>query len=197
MAKIIGLTGGIGSGKTSIMKHIETLGYKVYYADDAGKKVMQQKEIVEQIVSLLGKDVLDENQDLNRKAIAEIVFSNPEKLKALNEIVHPAVAKDFDNFLKDLEENELVIKESAILFESKANENCDLVILITAPEDIRIQRVMARDNSSFEEVKKRIDNQMSDNIKEKKSDYVINNLTLSDSFKEIAKILKKNKTFCC
>ena len=135
--------------------------------------------------------------DQPKSVFVKLIQSNPEKLKALNEIVHPAVAKNFENFLKDLGENELVIKESAILFESKANENCDLVILITAPEDIRIQRVMARDNSSFEEVKKRINNQMSDKIKEKKSDYVINNLTLSDSFKEIAKILKKNKTFCC
>lgn len=197
MAKIIGLTGGIGSGKTSIMKHIESLGYKVYYADDAGKKVMQQKEIIEQIVILFGKHVLDENQNLDRKAIAEIVFSNPEKLKALNEIVHPAVAKDFEKFLKDLEENELVIKESAILFESKANENCDLVILITAPEDIRIERVMARDNSSFEEVKARINNQLSDAVKKEKADFVINNISLCESFDEIAMILKKIKTILC
>lgn len=197
MAKIIGLTGGIGSGKTSIMKHIETLGYKVYYADDAGKIVMQQKEIVEQIVSLLGKDVLDGNRDLNRKAIAEIVFSNPEKLKALNEIVHPAVAKDFENFLKDLKENELVIKESAILFETKSNEKCDFIILVTAPEDLRIQRVISRDKSSLEDVKLRINNQMSDKIKEQNSDFVINNLNLTQSFDEISMILKKIETYCC
>lgn len=197
MAKIIGLTGGIGSGKTSVMKHIETLGYKVYYADDAGKKVMQQKEIIEKIVSLLGADVLNEDQTLNRKTIAEIVFSNPVKLKALNEIVHPAVAKDFERFTSDLQENELVIKESAILFESKANENCDLVITITAPEELRIQRVMARDNSSFEEVKKRINNQMPDAIKVEKSDYVINNLSFGKTFEEITMILKKIKAICC
>lgn len=197
MAKIIGLTGGIGSGKTSVMKHIETLGYKVYYADDAGKKVMQQKEIIEKIVSLLGADVLNEDQTLNRKTIAEIVFSNPVKLKALNEIVHPAVAKDFERFTSDLQENELVIKESAILFESKANENCDLVITITAPEELRIQRVMARDNSTFEEVKKRIDNQMPDAIKVEKSDYVINNLSFGKTFEEITMILKKIKAICC
>lgn len=197
MAKIIGLTGGIGSGKTSVMKHIETLGYKVYYADDAGKKVMQQKEIIEKIVSLLGADVLNEDQTLNRKTIAEIVFSNPVKLKALNEIVHPAVAKDFERFTSDLQENELVIKESAILFESKANENCDLVITITAPEELRIQRVMARDNSTFEEVKKRINNQMPDAIKVEKSDYVINNLSFGKTFEEITMILKKIKAICC
>lgn len=197
MAKIIGLTGGIGSGKTSIMKHIETLGYKVYYADDAGKKLMQKKEIIKQVVDLLGSDVLDENQTLNRKAIAEIVFSNPDKLKRLNEIIHPAVANDFNNFIKDLGKNELVVKESAILFESKANENCDYVILITAPEDIRIQRVMARDNSSYEEVKNRINNQLSDVNKIKKSDFMINNVLLEESFDEIAKILKKISTISC
>lgn len=197
MAKIIGLTGGIGSGKTSIMNHIETLGYKVYYADDAGKKVMKQKEIIDKVVLLLGQNVLNEDSTLNRKKIADIVFANPDKLHALNQIVHPAVANDFDNFLKSLKENELVIKESAILFESKANEDCDIVILITAPEEVRIQRVMARDNSTFDEVKMRIDNQMSDEIKVKKSDYVINNLFLSESFDEIARILNNNNTICC
>lgn len=197
MARIIGLTGGIGSGKSSIMKHIETLGYKVYYADDAGKKVMQQKEIIDQIVLLFGSGVLNEDLTLNRKKIAEIVFVDSDKLQALNQIVHPAVAKDFDNFLKNLKENELVIKESAILFESKSNENCDIVILITAPEEVRIQRVMTRDNSTFDEVKIRIDNQISDEIKKEKSDYIINNLTLNKSFEEIAKILKNINTICC
>lgn len=197
MARIIGLTGGIGSGKSSIMKHIETLGYKVYYADDAGKKVMKKKEIIDQIVLLFGSGVLNEDLTLNRKKIAEIVFVDPDKLQALNQIVHPAVAKDFDNFLRNLKENELVIKESAILFESKANENCDIVILITAPEEVRIQRVMTRDNSTFDEVKIRIDNQISDEIKKERSDYVINNMTLSESFEEIAKILKNISAMCC
>lgn len=197
MAKIIGLTGGIGSGKTSIMKYIETLGYKVYYADDAGRKVMQEKEVIDKIVSVLGSDVLDENHALNRKAIAEIVFSNSEKLKELNNIIHPAVANDFKNFVSNLPKNEIVVKESAILFESKSNEDCDFVILITAPEEIRINRVMKRDNLTFEEVKRRIDNQMADDIKIEMSDFVISNISLEQSYKEILKILKKNHDNRC
>jgi len=190
MAKIIGLTGGIGSGKTSIMKFIETLGYKVYYTDDAGKRIMQEKEIIDKIVLLLGESILNNDLSLNRKAIADIVFNDSIKLDKLNQIIHPAVAKDFENFISNLDENELVIKESAILFESKANEKCDVVILITAPEDLRIERVMLRDNSTLENVKSRIRNQISDEIKKNKSDYVINNLTLAQSFDEIANILK-------
>lgn len=191
MAIIVGLTGGIGSGKTSVMKHIERLGYKVYYTDDAGKKVMQKREIVEKIQSIFNENVILEDGQLDRKNIASIVFSNPEKLKALNQIVHPAVAHDFLDFISKLGKDEIVVKESAILFESKANKDCDFVILVTAPKEIRIKRVMERDGVSKEEVEKRMKNQISEEEKEKKSNFVINNIDLVKSFEETELILKK------
>lgn len=191
MAIIVGLTGGIGSGKTSVMKHIERLGYKVYYTDDAGKKVMQKREIVEKIQSIFNENVILEDGQLDRKNIASIVFSNPEKLKALNHIVHPAVAHDFLDFISKLGKDEIVVKESAILFESKANKDCDFVILVTAPKEIRIKRVMERDGVSKEEVEKRMKNQISEEEKEKKSNFVINNIDLMKSFEETELILKK------
>lgn len=191
MAKIIGLTGGIGSGKTTIMKYIESLGYKVYYSDEAGKKVMLQKEVIEKVASLLGKEVLFDDGNLNRKVIAEKVFSNKEKLSQLNAIIHPAVARDFEVFVSKLEENEIVVKESALLFETKMNESCDITILVTAPENIRIQRVIQRDAISEFEVKQRIKNQMPEEDKIQKADFVINNLDLNKSFDDIATIFEK------
>ena len=197
MAVIVGITGGIGSGKSTISKYLESLGYKVYYADDAGRKVMQQQAVIDKIVSIFDSNILSSDGSLDRKAIAQIVFSNPEKLKELNNIVHPAVAADFEMFINLLEANEIVIKESAILFESKSNESCDFVILITAPENIRIQRVIERDSISEQEVKNRINNQMPESIKMEKADFVIDNLNLSQSFEDILVILEKIKRIRC
>jgi len=191
MANIIGLTGGIGSGKTSVMKHIESLGYNVYYTDEVAKKIMSEKEVVILVNSIFDENVIQEDGHLNRKRIAEIVFSNPEKLKELNNIIHPKVAADFEKFVSKLDENEIVIKESAILFESKSNVNCNYVVLVTAPLEVRINRVIKRDGISRNEVLKRIQNQISEEEKVKMSDFVINNLSLKESFENISKFLKK------
>lgn len=188
MAVIIGLTGGIGSGKTIIMNYIETLGYKTYYADDAGKKVMENPEIVTEITKLLGKEIL-ENGRLDRKKISAAVFADPQKLKNLNNIIHPAVKKDFENVVKVLPEKEIIVKESAILFESGAYKQCDYTILVTAPEDVRIERVMQRDKVSFEEVKSRIRNQWTDEEKAKLAHFVVQNLNLNQAFIQISDIL--------
>ena len=197
MAKIIGLTGGIGSGKSSIINYIKTLGYKTYLADDAGKKIMQRKDIVLKIVNLLGKQILAEDGSLDRKSIASIVFSDPDKLKKLNNIVHPAVAKDFEEFVQKLEPNEIVVKESALLFETKMNEHCDFIILITAPIHERVKRVVKRDGVTESDVLKRIKNQMNDEDKAVKSDFVINNIDLRGSFEEISRILKNIEISLC
>lgn len=190
MAIIIGLTGGIGSGKTSIMKHIEALGYEVYYTDDAGRKVMQDIDVIKKINSIFNNEMLSDDGTLNRKAIGEIVFSNESKLKELNNIVHPAVAEDFKSFISKLKPNEIVVKESAILFESNAHLDCDYVILVTAPKQIRIERVMKRDGVSENEVINRMNNQIPEEEKEKKSNFMINNIDLIKSFEQIEFILK-------
>src|SRR5690349_2828372 len=117
MPKIIGLTGGIGSGKTTIANYLASLAIPVYIADDAGKKVMQQQEIIEAIQEKFGFDIVEKNQ-LNRVKLAEIVFNNPEQLKALNTIVHPAVKKDFKKWVDEHADAPFVVYESAILFES-------------------------------------------------------------------------------
>lgn len=190
MAIIVGLTGGIGSGKTTVMKHIETLGYKVYYADEAGKRIMEQPEIIRQVQNIFDEDVVNESGYLDRKRIASIVFNNADKLAELNAVIHPAVARDFDKCIAELGKNEIVVKESAILFESGAYKNCDFTVLITAPEPVRIKRVVERDGISEEEVKNRINNQFSDAKKIKLSNFVVNNVDLIQTFFEIEMILK-------
>ena len=139
--KIIGLTGGIGSGKSTIANYLFSLGYPVYIADDAGRKVMQEQEVLDAIKEKFGLEIFENNQ-LNRAKLAQIVFNDPVQLKALNAIVHPAVRKDFKNWLTQHQESNLVFYESAILFESGSYTDFDNIITVTAPIETRISRVL-------------------------------------------------------
>lgn len=189
--KIIGLTGGIGSGKTTIVNYIASKGIPVYIADDAGKRVMQDPVIIRQINALFDGKVLLENGQLDRAKIAALVFDNKDLLKSLNDIVHPAVAQDFNEFKKLHSKAEIIVKETAVLFESGSYKDCDATILITAPEDVRIERVMKRDGVDREAVLKRIKNQMSDQDKIQLADFTVNNIKLEQVFIEIDKIIGK------
>lgn len=189
--KIIGLTGGIGSGKTTIVNYIASKGIPVYIADDGGRKVMQKAEVIKEINALFKGTVLLENGQLNREKIAALVFENKGLLKGLNEIVHPAVAQDFNNFLDQNCNAQIIVKEAAILFESGSYKDCDATILITAPVETRIKRVMKRDGIDREAVLKRMKNQMSDEEKRELADFVIQNIELKQSYKEIDEIIKK------
>lgn len=187
MTKIIGLTGGIGSGKTTVSKMFEALGVPVYNSDSEAKKIMQLPEIIVLLKSNFGNDFF-ENDILNRKKLADLVFKNPEKLKELNAVVHPFVRKDFIIWLKKNENEKFVIKESAILFESKTNINCDKIITVIAPLYLRMQRIVERDNLVFHEIVKRINNQLSDEKKVEKSDFVIENTDLEMTKNQVLKI---------
>lgn len=189
--KIIGLTGGIGSGKTTIVNYIASKGIPVYIADDGGRKVMQKAEVIKEINALFKGTVLLENGQLNREKIAALVFENKSLLKGLNKIVHPAVAQDFNNFLDQNCNAQIIVKEAAILFESGSYKDCDATILITAPVETRIKRVMKRDGIDREAVLKRMKNQMSDEEKRELADFVIQNIELKQSYKEIDEIIKK------
>ncbi|MFV5684285.1 dephospho-CoA kinase [Flavobacterium sp. GB2R13] len=189
MTKIIGLTGGIGSGKTTIANYFQSFGIPVYIADDAARKIMQSAAIIEVIKKVFGNSIF-ENEVLNREKLAEIVFNDPERLKELNKIVHPAVKRDFDQWLLEHEAAPYIIYEAAILFESGSYKNCDLIISITAPVELRIQRVMERDNTTRELVLKRINSQWTDQQRISKSDFVIENISIDTIKVEILKILK-------
>jgi len=189
MQKSIGLTGGIGSGKTTIANYLASLGIPVYIADDAGKKVMQQQEIIKAIQQKFGSDIVEENQ-LNRARLAEIVFNNPDQLKELNAIVHPAVREDYKKWLAEHTDAPFLVYESAILFESGSYKDFDYVITITAPLEVRVARVLQRDDTEREQVMKRINAQWTDDQRVSKSDFVIENIDIDLAKAEINKILK-------
>lgn len=189
MTKIIGLTGGIGSGKTTIANEFLTLGVPVYIADDEARKLMQSTEVINAIRAAFGNAVF-ENDILNREKLAEIVFSDPEKLEQLNAIVHPAVKRHFDEWLSNHKNDPFVIYEAAILFESGGYKNCDLIISVVAPLETRIQRVIDRDKTTREQVLKRINMQWNDEKRISKSDFIIKNTNIEETKSEIVKILK-------
>jgi len=190
MTRIIGLTGGIGSGKSTVASYIASKGIPVYIADEEAKKLMDSKQISTKIQAVFSENVLTLEGKLDRKKIATIVFNSPEKLSKLNAIVHPEVKKHFTNWLKLHKNAPFIIKEVAILFETGGNLSCDNVILVTAPEEIRIQRAMKRDNVDRDSVLRRIQNQLPEEEKISKSDFVVNNIDLQNTFIEIDQILK-------
>lgn len=191
MMKIIGVTGGIGSGKTTIINYIKSKGFAVYIADDAGKTVMQKPEIIQQINELFNNNVLLPDGFLDRSKIASLVFNDNDLLQKLNNIVHPAVGLDFEEFKKENASEKVIFKETAVLFESGSYKNCDATILITAPLEIRINRVMQRDGITKEQVESRIKNQLSDDQKAALATYIVENIDLKQAFKSVDDIIIK------
>ncbi|WP_337965181.1 dephospho-CoA kinase [uncultured Flavobacterium sp.] len=189
MTKVIGLTGGIGSGKTTIANYFAEMGVPVYIADDEAKKVMQSQSIVNEIKATFG-ETLFENDVLNRAKLAEIVFNNADQLAKLNAIVHPAVKSDFEIWLSEHKKYQYVVYEAAILFESGRYKDCDVIVTVTAPEEIRIERVLKRDNTIREQVLSRIKMQWNDEKRISLSNFVINNSNLKIAKEEVVKILK-------
>lgn len=175
MSKIIGLTGGIGSGKSKVVTLFRSLGVPCYVADEAAKRLMtSSNKLQKQLIELLGEDVYKEGA-LNRPYIAKIVFSDPEKLKSLNQLVHPMVGEDFQQWVQ-LQKAPYVVKEVAILFENNGHLTVDKSLLITAPNQLKIKRVMARDGSSENEVLARMKNQWEDKQRIPLADYHIENV---------------------
>jgi dephospho-CoA kinase len=189
MTKIIGLTGGIGSGKTSLVRYFESLGIPVFIADDEAKKLMQSDIILNKIKLQFGEAIF-ENGQLNRQQLADIVFSHPEKLNQLNRIIHPEVKNQFKNWLSQYQSYPFVIYEAAILFESGSYKLCDLVITITAPLEDRINRVIKRDHVNRDQVLQRINSQWTDEQRLIMSDFVIVNSDLKIAQQEADRILK-------
>lgn len=171
---LVGITGGIGAGKSIVSKVFQILGIPKYDADSRAKVLMNSSpELVKPISLLFGPEAY-KNDHLNRQYIAAKAFENKGLLTQLNELVHPAVANDFNEWV-DQQTAPYVLKEAALLFESGSFESLDQMITVTAPKDIRIKRVMARDGRTEYQVKSIISNQMSEGEKANRSDYVIEN----------------------
>ncbi|MDQ6469612.1 dephospho-CoA kinase [Flavobacterium sp. LHD-80] len=189
MTKVIGLTGGIGSGKTTIANYFKEMGVPVYIADDAARAVMHSETVIEKVKKTFGESLF-ENNVLNRAKLAEIVFNNADQLAKLNAIVHPAVKEDFESWILQHKNEEYVIYEAAILFESGRYKDCDFIILVTAPEEVRIERVLKRDNTTRAQVLSRMQMQWKDEDRILKSNFIINNVNLKIAKEEVVKILK-------
>lgn len=173
----IGITGGIGSGKTTVCHIFEQLGIPVFYADTVAKEIMVTDPVLrEGIIRTFGMESYELSGKLNNKHIAQIVFNNKVELEKLNALVHPAVFRAFESWQQTIPADvPYNLKEAALLFESGSYKMCDHSILVTAPKAVKIQRVMERDGVTSEQVEARMDKQLSDIEKNKMADFLITN----------------------
>ncbi|MEE3999550.1 dephospho-CoA kinase [Tenacibaculum sp. FZY0031] len=186
---VIGLTGGIGSGKSTVVNMFsEFKNIAIYIADDEAKKLMNTStQIKTQLIAEFGEQVYL-NNELNRPYLASIVFNNKERLATLNAIVHPIVKEHLQDFIKENSSKDYILYENAILFENGSNSFCDKIITVTAPKDVKINRVIKRDNATIKDVKNRMKNQWNEAKKTLQSNYLIENLTLTKTREQVLKI---------
>ncbi|PSL48092.1 dephospho-CoA kinase [Chitinophaga niastensis] len=171
----VGITGGIGSGKSTVSKIFELLGVPVYYADDRAKDILiRDHALAEEVKKHFGEEVYDANGALNRKHLGNIVFNDKTKLDILNSLVHPATIRDSENWALQ-QQTPYVLKEAALLFETESFHYLDKIIGVYAPQPLRVHRVMKRDNITRNEVLARIHKQIDERIKMRLCDYVIHN----------------------
>ncbi|WP_291965315.1 dephospho-CoA kinase [Maribacter sp.] len=183
----IGLTGGIGSGKSTVASMFKDLGVPVYDSDQRAKHLMNSsKAIHDQLIELLGEEAFLDGK-LNRAFIASKVFNDKNLLAKLNDIVHPVVREDFVAWAKN-QNARYVIQETALLFENKSQALYDEVILVTAPKEVRIGRVLARDNTTRAQVEARMDNQLEDKIKLELANFVIENIDLEITKEKVLQV---------
>ena len=185
--KIVGLTGGIGSGKSTVLKQFEDLGINTYSADKAAKKLINSDEdLIESIKGLFGDNIYN-NNILDTIKLSKIVFQDSHKLESLNSIIHPAVDKDFKSFIKTTH-GDYIVKEVAIIFETNTEDNYDKIILVRAPIEERIKRVVLRDNITKDDVIRRVNNQIDDSTIIDKCDYIIDNHNLIELKEKVINI---------
>ena len=191
---IVGLTGGIGSGKTTVAHLFETMGCDIYNSDDKAKEVYFQSEVKVRVIELLGKEAYLDEYEINKKYISKKVFSNTELLHQLNQIIHPAVKSDFILFKSKLPLGTIIIKESAILFETGIYKDLEKTILVTAPLEVKIDRVKKRNSTSEEDIKKRMSAQWTDEQKAPLANFVIVNDGIKALIPQVVKIIQQLKS---
>lgn len=173
---IVGITGGIGSGKSMVCKCLRTMGYLVFDADLASRQLLEQnQEVRTQVMALLGAQAYHADGTVDRAFIAKQVFQDEQQLAKLNGILHPAVKNEFIKWVDQNRSHPILFKEAAILFESGANQQVEKVLAVVAPRELRIRRIQQRDNRSVVEIEKIMDNQMDQDELIERSDFVIHN----------------------
>lgn len=173
--KVVGVTGGIGSGKTTVCKIFELLGIPVFYADAEAKKLYDDAAIKSKVVKLFGKKILGKDGKVDKAKLASIIFNDKSSLAKINSLIHPVVRKKFHQWKNRQKGVEYVIEEAAIMVESGAHSELDYLISINADKILRINRINKRENASNSDVKKRVDEQISDKKREKYADAIIIN----------------------
>lgn len=186
---IVGLTGGIGSGKTTVAKQFKALGVSVYIADNEAKKLIKKSKIIKRKLIQLFGDKAYLNDKLNKVYIADIIFNDKEYLEKMNAIIHPRVARHFEKWVLK-QDSPYVIKEVAILFENEGYKLCDYVITVTTPTKLRIERILKRDNTTKEKINAIMKNQWPDEKKVRFSDFIIENIELENTKIQVNKIHK-------
>ena len=188
---IIGLTGGIASGKSTVSKYLAEKDFKVYDADKIAKDISEKKSVQEEIISTFGNKILDKNGNIDRKKLKEIVFENKDKLKKLNGIIHPKVI----NFYKELKEkntDEIIFFDVPLLFESGIDKFCDKILVVISDYEIQLNRIIERDKINRELAEKIIKSQLSNEERIKKADVVIeNNSSLEDLFEKVERFCER------
>lgn len=184
----VGLTGGIGSGKSLVAKVFENLDIPVYYADDEAKKLYANEDVRQQMINIFGNEIYINNENIDKKTLAQKIFSDKNLLAKVNSIVHTALRAYFENWILQNRSAKYIIVETAILFDSGFDKFIDKTITINAPENLRINRCKERGNMSEEEIVNRMKNQSSDNERSTRADFIIVNDELNPILPQILKI---------
>ncbi|MDB4752882.1 dephospho-CoA kinase [Winogradskyella sp.] len=187
---VVGITGGIGSGKTTISNYLKSFGIPLYVADKEAKALMNRSKVIKQkLIQLFGDEAYVDGK-LNRPFLAKMIFKDKSLLNQMNAIVHPKVASHFKRWLKK-QDAPYILKEAAIIFENNLQSNYDYIITVVANENLRIERILDREDTTREKVKAVINNQWTDSHKKKLSDFVISNNDLDQAKKQALQIHKK------
>jgi dephospho-CoA kinase len=171
----IGLTGNIGSGKSIVSEMFKVIGIPIYSADEKAKHFLNSEEVKIAIASKFGNELLSESNEIDKDRFAKLIFNNKENLDYANSLIHPLVMADFEKWCKEFSEQNYVLMESAIIFESHLEKLFDKIVVVYCPKELRLKRVMGRDKVDEERVLARIKNQLSDNEKNKLADFIIQN----------------------
>lgn len=190
----VGLTGNMGSGKSTVARIFLSLGIHIFNADNEARKITQSIDVAAQIAVLFGRKLLNSTGELDRKALAAIVFNDKQKLKQLNELIHPLVWENYISWLKENKSADYIIHEAAILFESGLYKHLDKIIVVDAPREVLIQRTIQRDHISEEQVQERLNNQWSTEKIKELADFVIINDNINALLPQVIEIDKKLKT---
>ena len=191
---IVGLTGGIASGKSTVSKMFKELGVEIIDADIKAKEISQREDVVSEMKNIFGNKILNENGKIDRNKIKEIVFSDKEKLKMLNNLIHPKVMEEFKKIKENADKNDIIIFDIPLLFETGMDKMCDKIMLVFVDINTQIKRMIERDNITEELAVKIINSQMSLDEKLKKSEiHIENNGTLENLREKVEKIYRELK----